>query len=54
MNTDILSDYTKNKLTVQVPDASGNEGTEIAYDVYWYQPSALSSDEVHHVTITKA
>ena len=54
MNTGILTDYTKNKKTVNVTDASEAEGTEHAYDVYWYQPSALGSDEEHDLTITKA
>ena len=53
MNTGILEDYTKNQKTVQVTDASEAEGTEAAYTVYWYKPSALGSDEVHELTITK-
>lgn len=53
MNTDILEDYTKNKITVQVADASEAEGTEVAYNVYWYKPAALGSDEVHKLTVTK-
>lgn len=53
MNTDILEDYTKNKITVQVADASEAEGTEVDYNVYWYKPAALGSDEVHKLTVTK-
>ncbi len=53
MNTDILEDYTKNKITVQVADASEAEGTEVDYNVYWYKPAALGSDEVHQLTVTK-
>lgn len=52
MNTDILEDYTKNQVTVQVADASEAEGTEVAYTVYWYKPAALGSDEVHKLTVT--
>lgn len=54
MNTDILPDYTKNKFSVSVADASGAEGTETTYDVYWYQNAVLGSDEVHELVITKA
>lgn len=51
MNTDILEDYTKNKITVKVADASGAEGTEVDYNVYWYKPASLGSDEVHSLTV---
>ena len=51
MNTDILEDYTKNKITVAVADASGAEGTEVDYNVYWYKPASLGSDEVHSLTV---
>ena len=51
MNTDILEDYTKTKITVKVADASGAEGTEVDYNVYWYKPASLGSDEVHSLTV---
>lgn len=53
MNTDIIEDYKKNMKTVQVTDASEVAGTEVAYNVYWYKPAALASDEVHSLTVTK-
>lgn len=51
MNTDITEDYEKNKLTVNVEGANG--ATAVPYNVYWYKPAQLGSDEVHSITVLK-